>query len=117
MTAAFNATIAIAERYITSSDGTAVFAQAVGDNRLPTLVFIHGLAMSALVWANILRDTRLLEFFQLVSAAATLYTDDMIKRHVMLKRLRTTCGGTGGVASRTQRMHTALSLLHKTSIP
>lgn len=64
---AFNATVAVAERYLTSSDGTTVFAQAIGDSRLPTLVFVHGLAMSALVWANILRDTRLLRFFHLIA--------------------------------------------------
>lgn len=69
MTAAFNATVAIAERFITSLDGTTVFAQAAGNSSLPTLVFVHGLAMSALVWAKILQDMNLLRFFHLVSFA------------------------------------------------
>ncbi|KAJ3519761.1 hypothetical protein NMY22_g13051 [Coprinellus aureogranulatus] len=67
MAAAFNSTVAIAERIITSADGTSVFAQAVGDSRLPALVFVHGLAMSALVWAKILQDTNLLRFFHLIA--------------------------------------------------
>ncbi|KAJ3519765.1 hypothetical protein NMY22_g13055 [Coprinellus aureogranulatus] len=67
MATTFNATVAIAERFITSSDGTSVFTQAVGDSRLPTLVFIHGLAMSALVWATILQDANLLRSFHLIA--------------------------------------------------
>ncbi|KAJ3519764.1 hypothetical protein NMY22_g13054 [Coprinellus aureogranulatus] len=67
MADAFNATVAVAERFITSTDGTSIFAQAVGDSRLPTLVFVHGLAMSALVWAKILQDANLLKFFHLVA--------------------------------------------------
>ncbi|KAF5332240.1 hypothetical protein D9611_007987 [Ephemerocybe angulata] len=65
--AVLNATFAITERYVSSSDGTQIFAQAVGKPHLPTLVFVHGFALSALVWANIFRDANLLRYFHLVA--------------------------------------------------
>ncbi|KAF6759659.1 Alpha/Beta hydrolase protein [Ephemerocybe angulata] len=65
--AILNATISLTERYVSSSDGTQIFAQAVGQPHLPTLVFVHGFALSALVWAHILRDTNLLRYFHLVA--------------------------------------------------
>lgn len=67
MAAALNTNIAITERFLTSSDGTIVFAQAAGNSNLPTLVFIHGMALSTLVWARILQDVHLLKSFHLVS--------------------------------------------------
>ncbi|KAF6759656.1 Alpha/Beta hydrolase protein [Ephemerocybe angulata] len=63
----FNSTLAITEKYISSSDGTQIFAQAVGNPHLPSLVFVHGFALSALVWASIFRDTNLLRYFHMVA--------------------------------------------------
>ncbi|TEB19335.1 alpha/beta-hydrolase [Coprinellus micaceus] len=67
MVLGLNATASVVEKFVTSSDGVEIFAQAVGDSRLPTLIFIHGLALSALVWVKILRDANLLKSFQLVA--------------------------------------------------
>ena len=61
-----NATVSAVEKLVTSSDGVEIFAQAVGNSHLPALVFIHGLALSALVWAKILQDANLLKNFYLV---------------------------------------------------
>ncbi|KAF5338156.1 hypothetical protein D9611_014563 [Ephemerocybe angulata] len=63
--AVLHATFSLTERYVSSSDGTQIFAQAVGQPHLPTLVFVHGFALSALVWAHILHDTNLLRYFHL----------------------------------------------------
>ncbi|KAF6752106.1 Alpha/Beta hydrolase protein [Ephemerocybe angulata] len=67
MAGVVNATLALTEKFVSSSDGTQIFAQAVGNSRLPALVFVHGFAVSALVWANIFRDTNLLRYFYLVA--------------------------------------------------
>lgn len=58
---------ATTDKLVTSSDGAKIFAQSVGDTRLPTLVFIHRFSYSALVWASALRNADLLRNFHLVS--------------------------------------------------
>lgn len=55
------------DKLVTSSDGAKIFAQSVGDARLPTLVFIHGFCYSTLVWASALRNADLQRHFHLVS--------------------------------------------------
>ncbi|KAF6748546.1 Alpha/Beta hydrolase protein [Ephemerocybe angulata] len=62
-----NSTLTLTERYISSSDGGQIFAQAIGNPSLPTLVFIHGLLFSSIVWAQILADTSLLQNFYLIA--------------------------------------------------
>ncbi|KAH6904868.1 Alpha/Beta hydrolase protein [Coprinopsis sp. MPI-PUGE-AT-0042] len=68
---ASNSTIAVlqpvVERYITASDGTRIFATAVGQSHLPSLVFVHGYAFSALIWASIMANSDLLKKFYLVA--------------------------------------------------
>ena len=55
------------ERLITSSDGVQIYATAVGQSHLPSLVFAHGIACSALIWASLLQNKELLKHFYLVS--------------------------------------------------
>jgi pimeloyl-ACP methyl ester carboxylesterase len=43
---------------LVSKDGTAVYADAVGDPARPHVVFIHGLSLSAGVWDDIFSDER-----------------------------------------------------------
>ncbi|KAF6759660.1 Alpha/Beta hydrolase protein [Ephemerocybe angulata] len=62
-----NTTIATTERFVTSTDGTQIFAKAVGDPRLPSIVFVHGFALSALVWTSILHEKKLLKYFQMIA--------------------------------------------------
>ncbi|RXW24352.1 hypothetical protein EST38_g1459 [Candolleomyces aberdarensis] len=57
----------VTQTVFSSTDGTLVYAEAIGNKHLPALVFVHGLALTALVWAQILRDPRLLQFFYLVA--------------------------------------------------
>jgi pimeloyl-ACP methyl ester carboxylesterase len=68
---AANSTIAalqpMVEKYITASDGTQIFATAVGQSHLPSLVFVHGYAFSTLIWASIMANSDLLKHFHLVS--------------------------------------------------
>ncbi|KAH6902684.1 Alpha/Beta hydrolase protein [Coprinopsis sp. MPI-PUGE-AT-0042] len=68
---ASNSTIAalqpVVERYITASDGTQIFATAVGQSHLPSLVFVHGYAFSTLIWESIIANSDLLKQFYLVA--------------------------------------------------
>lgn len=57
----------VVERYITSSDGVQIYAKAVGQSHLPSLVLAHGLACSALIWATLLQNSELLKQFYLVA--------------------------------------------------
>ncbi|KAH6904866.1 Alpha/Beta hydrolase protein [Coprinopsis sp. MPI-PUGE-AT-0042] len=57
----------VVERYITASDGTQIFATAVGQSHLPSLVFVHGYAFSTLIWASIIANSDLLKQFYLVA--------------------------------------------------
>lgn len=59
--------LVIASKSVTSEDGISIFVQAAGDSRRPTLVFVHGFALSALVWDDIMQDESLLQKFHLVS--------------------------------------------------
>jgi pimeloyl-ACP methyl ester carboxylesterase len=40
-------------KYLTSSDGATIYADAVGDPRKPSVIFIHGAALSAVVFDGI----------------------------------------------------------------
>ncbi|EAU86212.1 hypothetical protein CC1G_03423 [Coprinopsis cinerea okayama7 len=55
------------EAYVSSSDGLQIYATAVGHNHLPSLVFVHGLACSALIWASLFQNKDLLKHFFLVA--------------------------------------------------
>ncbi|CAA7269178.1 unnamed protein product [Cyclocybe aegerita] len=81
------------QRVLKSSDGTEIFARATGRSDNPSLVFVHGLAFSGMVWDELFKDETLLRQFYLVSYdmrghgrsgkpkreedhASTLYADD-----------------------------------------
>lgn len=49
-----------------SSDGTDIFADAIGNPRNPPIVFVHGITLSALVWKDLFQDKRLSDHFYLV---------------------------------------------------
>ncbi|CCL99489.1 uncharacterized protein FIBRA_01507 [Fibroporia radiculosa] len=51
---------------ISSSDGTVIYAEAVGDPSNPALVLVHGLNLSAATFDNLFRDRRLLDKLYLV---------------------------------------------------
>ncbi|KAF7288116.1 AB hydrolase-1 domain-containing protein [Mycena chlorophos] len=50
----------------TSSDGTLIYADASGDPQNPSIVFVHGFAVSGIIYDKLFRDQRLLENFYLV---------------------------------------------------
>ena len=54
------------ERVIVSSDGTRIWAEAAGDPANPAIVFIHGLACSALLFDKQFQDQALLDKLYLV---------------------------------------------------
>ncbi|KDR74313.1 hypothetical protein GALMADRAFT_123754 [Galerina marginata CBS 339.88] len=81
------------ERLLKSSDGADIFARAVGNHNNPSLVFIHGLALSGAVFDDLFKEEYLVDRFYLVSYdmrghgrsgkpdtveghASTLYADD-----------------------------------------
>lgn len=53
-------------RFVSSSDGGSIYADAVGDASKPALVFIHGYTLSAAVWDDIFSDPRYTQQFFLV---------------------------------------------------
>ena len=54
-------------RNITSADGTKLYADAVGDPSKPSIVFIHGFALSASVFDSIFLEKSDTNEFYLVS--------------------------------------------------
>ena len=54
-------------RYITSADGTKLYADAVGDPSKPSIVFIHGFALSASVFDSIFLEKSYTKEFYFVS--------------------------------------------------
>ncbi|KAF9480729.1 alpha/beta-hydrolase [Pholiota conissans] len=52
---------------ITSSDGTDIFATAAGNPHNPSLVFVHGFALSGIVFDNLFHNKYLLAHFYLVA--------------------------------------------------
>ncbi|KAF8905798.1 Alpha/Beta hydrolase protein [Gymnopilus junonius] len=81
------------EKLLKSTDGIDIFARAVGDHTKPSLVFVHGLALSGYVFDGLFKEDYLLDRFYLVSYdmrghgrsgkpdtvegyASTLYADD-----------------------------------------
>ncbi|KAF8972045.1 alpha/beta-hydrolase [Flammula alnicola] len=52
---------------IKSSDGTDIFANAAGNSSNPSLIFVHGFALSGSVFEGLFHDRRLLKRFYLVS--------------------------------------------------
>lgn len=57
------------EKYVSSSDGVQVYATAAGRSDNPPIVFIHGIALSALVFAQLFQSKSLLDNFFLVSSS------------------------------------------------
>ncbi|KAJ3502188.1 hypothetical protein NLJ89_g8999 [Agrocybe chaxingu] len=55
------------QKVLRSSDGTEIFARAVGRSDNPSLVFVHGFAFSGMVWDELFKDKNLLREFYLVS--------------------------------------------------
>ena len=45
-------------RYLTSPDGTVIYADAIGNPKMPHLVFVHGLSLSTVVFDCIFSDPR-----------------------------------------------------------
>ncbi|KAH9902770.1 alpha/beta-hydrolase [Cubamyces lactineus] len=56
----------IAEQFVTSTDGTKIYAEFAGDRSKPAIVFVHGLAGSVLAWDSQFCDLELLRDFHLV---------------------------------------------------
>ena len=56
----------LTHRLIRSEDGTEIYADAVGNPSLPSIVFIHGLALSSIVFEGLFQDRTLLDNAYLV---------------------------------------------------
>lgn len=55
-------------KVVQSSDGTSIFAEAIGDPKNQSIVFAHGYGLSGQVWDNLFADDKLLRHFYLVRA-------------------------------------------------
>ena len=60
-------TMAITHKYVTSADGTRLFAQAAGDPANPALVCVHGFACTSFAFRKQLASARLLEHIYVVA--------------------------------------------------
>jgi len=58
------------EKILKSTDDTEIFARAVGNCENPSLVFVHGFALSGSVFDDLFRDNDLLDHFYLVRVSA-----------------------------------------------
>ena len=56
----------VSSKYLTSSDGTIIYAEAHGDAMKPAIVFIHGFSLGTRVWADLFKEPSLAENFYLV---------------------------------------------------
>ncbi|KAJ8469834.1 hypothetical protein ONZ51_g8729 [Trametes cubensis] len=56
----------IVEQFVTSVDGTKIYAESAGDRSKPTIVFSHGLAGTVLAWDSQFSDPDLRRDFHLV---------------------------------------------------
>jgi hypothetical protein len=54
-------------KLLKSTDGTTIYADAVGNPANPSIVFTHGFALSAAVFNTLFENPRLLEKFYLVT--------------------------------------------------
>lgn len=60
-------------KLVTSSDGAKIYADAVGNPKNPSVVFIHGVSLSCVVFDNIFFDTDFPDSFYLVRRHSVLY--------------------------------------------
>lgn len=58
---------AVTSKYVTSSDGVKIYADAVGDPANPSIVFIHGFMLSAMAFDNIFFNEQYSSRYYLVS--------------------------------------------------
>lgn len=54
-------------KLVKSADGTTIYADATGDSKNPSLVFVHGFALSGVVFDRLFTNKKLLSSFYLVS--------------------------------------------------
>ena len=53
-------------KIITSSDGTEIYGEAVGNPKKPHIVFVHGFTLSGAVFDRIFNDTQYQQKYYLV---------------------------------------------------
>ena len=53
-------------KVVTSSDGTEIYAEAVGNPKKPHIVFVHGFTLSGAVFDRIFHDTQYQQRYYLV---------------------------------------------------
>ncbi|KZT03132.1 alpha/beta-hydrolase [Laetiporus sulphureus 93-53] len=54
-------------KIVQSSDGTSIYAEAVGNAQKPCIIFVHGLNLSAAAFDSLFKESRLLDIFYLES--------------------------------------------------
>lgn len=90
-------------RHLRSRDGTAIYAEGIGNPHHPHLILAHGLGLSSAALNNLFTDKRLLENVYLVRLRA-MHSDDEDRTDGLAIRCDMTCVGTGGaVCLATQR--------------
>jgi pimeloyl-ACP methyl ester carboxylesterase len=58
--------MSLAQKFVTSTDGVQIYAEAIGDSRNPTVVFIHGYACASFHFDRQFEDVKLMEKLYLV---------------------------------------------------
>ena len=98
-------------KFVHSSDGTRIYADAVGEPTKPCIVFIHGLSLSAAVFDDIFNDQTYTNEFYLVYPQT-----DSFKFTSSLSRSAMICVDTAGVKNQTKLPDTSLTCMPKISL-
>ena len=87
-----------------SSDGTSIYAEAVGDPRNPHVVFIHEATLSASVYDELFKDPRLTEHLFLVRIPCSLAWQSPMCSHDAISQVRydLRCHGRSGTVKGAQ---------------
>lgn len=102
----------IAEKFVTSADGTRVFAGAVGDPSRPALVFVHGYSLTSEVFNEIFAKPENSRDFYLVSSCFFVCLDD----DKAFLRFVSICEDTGGRGNRTWLKNTLRKSMRKITL-
>lgn len=65
-------------KLVKSADGTTIYADAVGNPQNPSLVFVHGFALSGAVFDRLFSNTKLNSKYYLVSTSNGLAPSDLL---------------------------------------
>lgn len=92
----------LTHQFVRSEDGTLIYADAVGNPLLPSIVFVHGLSLSSIVFEGLFQDRTLLANAYLVCYLRSLYCGLGIDHRC---RCAMICAAMAGAENRSNPKH------------